>query len=988
MLDRELAELRSVAETLRIRSNRLGGPVSASERAAGVRAARAFRFALEAGDPELSRAAERMLVQLDDAPPLDLLETPTGAVGSNRIAETIRRLEAAFELGKLVATPESTLPFRSVDEAPEIELPPLPPRKAESKTTFFEVRVVDEIGQAINGLSVELDVDSTVHDVTTNAAGVALLEGVVSSSGSVTAADGEALDRLLEPRWKAPRRGSPPKEANLSEFLFEGGAIGPVGIKSVVSNTIVVKPPRGRLFLELYDKTGRVRHADSAYTIEGPESFSGKTDETGQLLHEDVFPGDYRLELQREFFEGKDKVTDTYECPLVVLAREDTGPEVRMLGSVPFAVLARLHLFFNTNKTFLLPTALPGIFELQDTFLQNNPCELLVVGHADTAGGAAFNDTLSLERAKSIIAFLKDDVDTWLDNYADGIPKAKRWGRPEDRMMLVGMADFRTKPKGEDAVKWFQRTRKLEADGKCGPITRRQLVTEYMALDGVSLAEQGVEINATAHGCGEHFPVDDGGKELDENPADEKRDGADRRVELFFFDPEFGLVPKPPGQNSQEGSTEYPEWRKRVIEIVDIEPGVAAAPAAIFLEVADAHFDTNSAVVLPQVPGTEEDPKAITSPRIFAAVLLFNEDNPGKRVFVAGHADTTASIEFNQKLSKERADCALALLLGGNEQREQWKSLCDERHTVSDYKAWLKFIARAFKDMTFDCDPGAVDDVEGTGVEPVKRFQRSYNTNKTALGASAPDLEPDGDVGPLTWGAIFDCHELLLARALGVDLAGLAEIRGRVSFADPERRALGFSEHFPLEELGVDDFRSQLNRRVEILFFDSAEEPDLDAAEEDPETAELYLPGFYVRTPLDVGFALGETVNFTLEWPADVVADLPDEIVLRLSGPGVAAAARPLSGAATSDGLASIDFGEFDRAQVLTLEASRPDKTVKLFDNQVVGDFENPIVWLAHIEELSLPPDLDEDLVAFDDTPDDDGGPNPILDDGGDTVVV
>jgi hypothetical protein len=38
---------------------------------------------------------------------------------------------------------------------------------------------------------------------------------------------------------------------------------------------------------------------------------------------------------------------------------------------------------------------------------------------------------------------------------------------------------------------------------------------------------------------------------------------------------------------------------------------------------------------------------------------------------------------------------------------------------------------------------------------------------------------------------------------------------------------------------------------VEILFFDPNEEPDVLHAKNDPETSELYLPGFFMRTPLE-----------------------------------------------------------------------------------------------------------------------------------------
>jgi outer membrane protein OmpA-like peptidoglycan-associated protein len=664
----------------------------------------------------------------------------------------------------------------------------------------------------------------------------------------------DALERLLDARWKKLRAGKPPKEGNTTTLTFESAPIGPIAVRPAVPNTVVIQPPRGTLFVELFDKTGRRRLSGVDYTIDGTDSFSGTTDDIGRLRHDDVFPGDYALSFTLEFFDGDDQTSDSYTSPLVVLPAGSSEPERRMLGAVPYSVLARLHLSFNTNKAFLLPTALPAVRSLRKIYFANNPSKLLIVGHADTAGSSSFNDELSLDRAKAMLAYLKDDRDSWLAFYGQSVPKPKRWGAVEDRLMLISMPGYRDRPKDEDGVRFFQRTRKLEVDGKIGPETRGKLVEEYMSLDGASLEEHGLDIDAVVHGAGENFPLDDSGEALDAAPADGKRDAIDRRVELFFFEPEFGIVPAPPGVNSAPGSPQYPKWRDNAVETRDFRPEDFDGPRVIFVELVDAHFRTNSAVVLPEGETPTDDENALpalTSVGTFAAALGFNDKHPGKRVLVAGHTDTRADPDFNQKLSEERGKVAVALLVGGDEQRENFKTLCDGRHTVADYKEILAWVSRAFDDLVFDCDPGKIDDNPSSGVGPVKSFQSAYNTNLAAFGPGATPLAVDGDVGPLTWGAFFDCYELALQRELGVDGPGLKALRDELTFIDDARKSLGFSEYFPIEELGVDNFKSQTNRRVEILFFDAGEEPDLDHAEDDPETSELYLPGVYVRTPID-----------------------------------------------------------------------------------------------------------------------------------------
>jgi hypothetical protein len=101
-----------------------------------------------------------------------------------------------------------------------------------------------------------------------------------------------------------------------------------------------------------------------------------------------------------------------------------------------------------------------------------------------------------------------------------------------------------------------------------------------MDLDGATLNP--ANITAQVHGCGENFPLDDSAEELDTAPANNKEDALDRRVELFFFDVDFGIVPKPPGDNSSKGSTQYPAWRKQADLIKD-----NSRPKRVFIQFVD-----------------------------------------------------------------------------------------------------------------------------------------------------------------------------------------------------------------------------------------------------------------------------------------------------------------------------------------------------------------------------------------------------------------
>jgi outer membrane protein OmpA-like peptidoglycan-associated protein len=256
--------------------------------------------------------------------------------------------------------------------------------------------------------------------------------------------------------------------------------------------------------------------------------------------------------------------TETVQTLLVQNDMDTTVPVevgVRTVISLqPRVERARLlRFFFDTDKTFLLPDLPEATDTLLAIYERNTPSKLLIVGHADTSGDAAYNDKLSLERAETLLAYLKDDVEEWLKWYGTDVPKKKRWGSSEDLAMIGALPDGKEPgDPGETPIFRFQRTRGLKVDGVAGPETRRALITEYMSLDKATLPP---EIEATVHGAGEHFP--------DSGSPDGTRERDDRRAELFFFDDELGIQPPAPGKNSKAGSKEYPEWVRRA-DLTDV----------------------------------------------------------------------------------------------------------------------------------------------------------------------------------------------------------------------------------------------------------------------------------------------------------------------------------------------------------------------------------------------------------------------------------
>ncbi|MBC8070173.1 MAG: hypothetical protein IAG13_17700 [Deltaproteobacteria bacterium] len=516
----------------------------------------------------------------------------------------------------------------------------------------------------------------------------------------------------------------------------------------------------------------------------------------------------------------------------------------------PDVVLARLLGFhFDTGATFLLPTAIPNIRAVRELYEAHGGSDLLIVGHADAAEERAYATALALERAEITRAYLGEDVESWLVRYDAGGSVGRTWGQGEDKLMLRSLPDYPDKPVDEHDVRWFQRTRGLAVDSIAGPQTRRALVGEYMALDGTTLPG---DITVDVHSCGDAFPLPEA--PLDEQSAADRHSHQEhRRVELLFFADGLGVLPPPAGATSSAGSIEYPEWIRRARRVVDLS-AEGSTKEVTMLEMADALFRTDSCVIAPEgedPSGNREHPSLHTI-GIVATALRFTEAHPDKQVLVAGHCDTTGAVEYNQTLSEQRAAVGLALLLG---QRDEFVTKCSGRHCVADYKQILSWVVRAFDPtalvVPFDCDPGVIDDVAYTGVEPVRRFQSAYNSNIAVLEGPAGEQAVDGVMGPATWGAMFDCYEHALRLELEVDAGELARLRAAVQFVDDEHRSLGFSEHHPVDNLGRENFASQANRRVEILFFDEGEAPDLGLSAAAPEMSEIYLPGRYQRRVLD-----------------------------------------------------------------------------------------------------------------------------------------
>jgi hypothetical protein len=253
-----------------------------------------------------------------------------------------------------------------------------------------------------------------------------------------------------------------------------------------------------------------------------------------------------------------------------------------------------------------------------------------------------------------------------------------------------------------------------------------------------------------------------------------------------------------------------------------------------FVELGDMLLRFNSAVLLPGATSFTADGIPRPGLDLVAECLRYVVAHPEKQMVIAGHTDTVGSDEANVNLSRIRTDTVHGLLTGA---REQFATACFGPHLTFDQRypnggdgskkgvLWDDYsdvLTWAAQKLGWDC---AHPNGSRTLWQATKNFEDSYNGSDVGDSANKP-IPSDGIFTKATWGAMYDCYELKLAESLGTDLAGLADIRGKIVFVNPDVHCVACGEFKPIEQWWRDNYRSQTNRRVEVLFFDPDELPN------------------------------------------------------------------------------------------------------------------------------------------------------------------
>jgi outer membrane protein OmpA-like peptidoglycan-associated protein len=269
---------------------------------------------------------------------------------------------------------------------------------------------------------------------------------------------------------------------------------------------------------------------------------------------------------------------------------------------------------------------------------------------------------------------------------------------------------------------------------------------------------------------------------------------------------------------------------------------------ALVLEMEDVHFHFDSAVLLPDYGPTDaDDDKSgnhITGLIVIRTAYEHAAAHPEQKLLSVGHTDRSGPAAYNMTLSERRSRNVRAVLIGD---RDEWADLCVKQHVIKDYQLILKWVANVWY---WPCDPGKVDGTAGTKTNTaLHAFKARYNKE---CGGTLADTAA---VDPPTWQAFFHMYMLGLQEMMETDEAGLAKSRAALKWLPPEH--LGCGENHPITPDRAENYRSAIDRRVELLFFDPGEEPHLAKCHPSktkcvPDECELYRKKLYVIKPIDV----------------------------------------------------------------------------------------------------------------------------------------
>lgn len=151
-------------------------------------------------------------------------------------------LRTAFERQDLVVLVERRRDVSPPGRPLPPPLPPRPlPRPPQPDTAWFQLQVVDDVGAPIAGLGLTMTVDGSPRSLTTDARGVARVDGARTSFATASIQSMMALRALVKPRWNQPRKPSQPTGPDVVTQQLDD-QIEPVSLESETPGILVIVP--------------------------------------------------------------------------------------------------------------------------------------------------------------------------------------------------------------------------------------------------------------------------------------------------------------------------------------------------------------------------------------------------------------------------------------------------------------------------------------------------------------------------------------------------------------------------------------------------------------------------------------------------------------------------------------------------------------------------------------------------------------------------
>ncbi|MBN2528843.1 MAG: hypothetical protein JXR76_20805, partial [Deltaproteobacteria bacterium] len=205
-----------------------------------------------------------------------------------------------------------------------------------------------------------------------------------------------------------------------------------------------------------------------------------------------------------------------------------------------------------------------------------------------------------------------------------------------------------------------------------------------------------------------------------------------------------------------------------------------------------------------------------------------------KHLLICGHTDTAGRESYNEALSQKRANVVSYVMLGDKKSRSMFVVTVNKQHTSEDIQHVLLWLSKVLG--VPGANPGKIDGKIGqntnSAIREIKRYFRSGDFPPPRYdGIFFNDdfhdirlhLENNTTFGASLWAVVFEIYQAELQVSLRADGFDIHRIRDSLKWVDPDKKAVGCGETWPINARGKDNYKSQANRRVEILFYDPDE---------------------------------------------------------------------------------------------------------------------------------------------------------------------